>query len=307
MKVVKRTYRLKNFFKKEIWEMELENLTKAKARFVKYCKVAIITIKTFSSQKIGFQAVALSFYSALAAVPLLAIMFALTGWLGLEGVIKELIYSTFDSSQQTVDTLLGFSENVINNAQQSATGLLSSIFFCMVVINLMLNVEKVFNNVWRVSARRRILKRLSYVLITILLSPFIVILFFYGSIFYADIFSYLGLSHEYWGVLRTILSWVLFASLTALVFCAMYKFIPNSHVSFGSALRAAIPAAIAFTTVQYLYLETQVLVTNMNTIYGAFAAVPLLLIWLNIGWFIILMGAEISYAFEHVDTYNIEN
>ena len=56
MKVVKRTYRLKNFFKKEIWEMELENLTKAKARFVKYCKVAIITIKTFSSQKIGFQA-----------------------------------------------------------------------------------------------------------------------------------------------------------------------------------------------------------------------------------------------------------
>ena len=62
-----------------------------------------------------------------------------------------------------------------------------------------------------------------------------------------------------------------------------------------------------FDSVQYLYLETQVLVTRMNGIYGAFAAVPLFMIWINIGWFIILIGAELSYAFQNVDNYNIED
>ena len=68
----------------------------------------------------------------------------------------------------------------------------------------------------------------------------------------------------------------------------------------------AIPAAIAFAAMNYLYLETQVMVTRLNGIYGAFAAVPLFMIWLNIGWFIILIGAELSYAFQHVESYNIE-
>ena len=58
---------------------------------------------------------------------------------------------------------------------------------------------------------------------------------------------------------------------------------------------------------QYIYLETQVLVTRLNGIYGAFAAVPLFMIWINIGWFIILIGGELSYAFQHVDSYNIED
>ena len=73
------------------------------------------------------------------------------------------------------------------------------------------------------------------------------------------------------------------------------------------ALRAAFFAAIPFAIVQYTYLETQVFVTRLNSIYGAFAAVPLFMIWINIGWFIILIGAELSYAFQHVDNYNLED
>jgi membrane protein len=50
-----------------------------------------------------------------------------------------------------------------------------------------------------------------------------------------------------------------------------------------------------------------VFVTRLNAIYGAFAAVPLFMFWLNIGWYIILIGAELAYAFQHVDEYNIED
>ena len=57
------TTRMKRFLNDEIWNIDLEELSKAKARFIKYMKVLLITIKTFSGEKIGFQAVALSFFS----------------------------------------------------------------------------------------------------------------------------------------------------------------------------------------------------------------------------------------------------
>ena len=82
-RLVRKTYRLKNFFRNDIWELNLEELSRARARYVKYAKVALITIKTFSSEKIGFQAVALSFFSTMSVVPFVAITFAITGGFGL--------------------------------------------------------------------------------------------------------------------------------------------------------------------------------------------------------------------------------
>ena len=55
-RIVRKTYKLKNFFNEDIWQMEMEELSRAKARFIKYMKVLMITIKTFSAEKIGFQA-----------------------------------------------------------------------------------------------------------------------------------------------------------------------------------------------------------------------------------------------------------
>ena len=304
---MKKIKRLKDFFKDDIWNLDLEELSKARARFIKYIKVMIITIKTFANERIGFQAVALSFFSTMSVVPFIAIMFAITGGLGLADKLKELLYSYFENSQQTIDIILGFSGNIINEAQNSLVGLVSSLIFAFIVISMMLNVEKVFNNVWKVRKARNIFKRISFVIAMLLLSPFVVMLFFTGSFIYSHALQFIGIDPEAMGIFKTILAWVIFCAVATFTLSAMYKFLPNSKVDYGSALRAAIPAAIAFTTVQYLYLETQVFVTRLSTVYGAFAAVPLFMVWINIGWYIILIGAELSFAFQHVDSYNIED
>lgn len=307
MKITHKTYRLKRFIRDDIWTLELENLSKAKARFVKYLKVMMITIKTFSSEKIGFQAVALSFFSTMSVVPFIAIVFAITGGFGLADKLKEFLYGYFNNSQQTIDMVLGFAQNIIDTAQSSLMGLISALLFFWIVIWMMMNVERVFNNVWKVPKSRKIIRRLSVIIAMLLVSPFIILVFFGGSFVYSHALSYIGLDVETFSFFKTILSWVLFAVIATFTFSAMYKFIPNAPVDYGSALRAAIYSGIAFTIMQYLYLETQVFVTRINGIYGAFAAVPLFMIWINIGWFIILIGAELSYAFQHVDNYNIED
>ena len=306
-RIVRKTYKLKNFFNEDIWKLELEELSKARARFVKYMKVLLITIKTFSAEKIGFQAVALSFFSTMSVVPFIAILFAVTGGLGLADKLKEFLYAYFNNSQQVSDTVLGFAQNIIDTAQSSALGLVSALMFVFIVIWMMLNVERVFNNVWRVQKSRNILKRLSIIVAMLLVAPFVVLVFFGGTIVYSHALSYLGLDVEGFGVFKSILTWALFAVIATLTFSAMYKFIPNAEVKYKEALRAAVVSGIAFSVMQYTYLETQVFVTRLSSIFGAFAAVPLFMVWINIGWFIILIGAELSYAFQHVDSYNIED
>ena len=305
--IFKKTSRLKDFFLEDIWKLELEELSRAKARYVKYLKVMLITIKTFSAEKIGFQAVALSFFSTMSVVPFIAIVFAITGGLGLADKLTELLYAYFDNSQQAIDTVLGFAQNIINTAESSAMGLVSALMFVFIVVWMMLNVERVFNNVWRVQTSRKILKRLSIIIPMLIVAPFVVLVFFGGSIVYSHALSSLGLDMDELSIIKSILSWVLFGVIAMMTFSMMYKFIPNAPVKYKEALRAALFAAIPFTLVQYTYLETQVFVSRLNSIFGAFAAVPLFMVWINIGWFIILIGAELSYAFQHVDSYNIDD
>lgn len=306
-RIVRKTYRLKKFVSDDIWDIDLEELSKAKARFIKYLKVALITFKTFSREKIGFQAVALSFFSTMSVVPFVAIVFGITGGFGLADKLKEFLYSYFNNSQQIIGTVLGFAQNIIDTAQSSAMGLVSALLFVWIVIWMMLNVERVFNNVWMVEKSRNLFKRLSMIVAMLLVSPFVVLVFFGGSVVYSHALSYLGLDVESYTAFKTVLTWTLFAMVASLTFSAMYKFIPNAEVSYSDALRAALFSGVAFTIVQYMYLETQVFVTRLNGIFGAFAAVPLFMVWINIGWYIILMGAELSYAFQHVDDYNIDD
>ena len=306
-RIIKKTYRLKSFISDDIWTLDLEDFSKAKARAIKYLKVMMITIRTFSSEKIGFQAVALSFFSTMAVVPFIAIAFAVTGGLGLDDKLSELLYTYFNNSQQVIDIVQEFAQNIISSAETGWVGLVSSLLFVWTVIWMMMSVERVFNNVWRVGKARNLFKRLSVISIMLIVSPLVVMVFFAGTIMYSHMFEYLGLDMEAFGPVKTILTWLLFAAIVTFTFSAMYKFIPNAAVKYGPALRAAIPAAIAFAAMNYLYLETQVLVTRLNAVYGAFAAVPLFMVWINIGWFIILIGAELSYAFQHVDDYYIED
>ena len=131
-------------------------------------------------------------------------------------------------------------------------------------------------------------------------------LFFSGSIVYSNMLKGIGLGVAYFESIASIMAWVLFYIVATLTFSAMYKFIPNYKVLYSNALRSAAVSAFAFTVLQYLYLETQLFVTRLNMVYGAVAAIPLFMFWMNFGWFIILFGAELSYAYQHVDSYNIE-
>lgn len=288
-----------------IWKLNINDFNGARARMIKYLKVALITAKNSGKDNLGLYTVSLSYFTALAVVPFAAAAFVVTGGFGLEKKLEELLLESFVENQETLKWIIQFAENIIKNSQQGLFGIISFLCFLWIVIWMIINVEKSFNGIWKVNRARSFTKRIIYYIGIIIVTPLVLTIFLSVVLFYRNAVQTLGTG---FGVkflgdsISFVLQWLLFYGVVSITFCMMYKLIPNTKVKFHAAMNAAWITAFAFVVMQYLYMETQVMVSRMNAVYGAFAAIPLFLIWLNISWTIILVGAEISHAFQNLDT-----
>lgn len=290
--------KISKFISYDIWNIDYRDLTRWKAMFVRDVKTILTMFKTFAAQKIGFQATALSYQSTMSIVPMLAIGLYLTDNLGISDKLEAFLIANIND-QNLIDILMNAADNILDTAHSGLFGFLSMLTFAWIVIWMMICVRRVFNNVWKVEKESNFLKMIGIVLGVIILSPFIILLFFSGSIVYSHVLDILVPSHVAFSEdIRSVLSWVIFGIVAIMVISIMYKYIPGCKVKYRYALKAAVVAGILFTALQALYLETQLMVAKQSAIYGIVAALPLFMIWLNLGWSIILYGAELSYAMQ---------
>ena len=300
-----RTGRFIHFITHDIWLLDEDDFTRRKGRLVKDAKTILLMMNTFSDQKIGYQITALAFRSMLAVVPAIAIGLYLTDSLGMRELFEQVITLHLGDSDLQ-DNLLTAADNIVTTAHSSLFGFISMASFLWIVIYLMISVRRVFNNVWKVEKDGKVARMIGVVIGVTILAPFVVIIFFSGSVVYSNVLDFLfpdrfsATQH-----IKSLASWLMFAAVSVMVLAAMYKFIPATHVHSRCAFKAALVSGLVFTGVQYLYLETQMMVAKQSAVYGVLAALPLFMIWLNLGWKIVLYGAELSYAFQNVDQYSI--
>ena len=280
-----RTNRIIRFLTHDIWFLKEEDFTRWKGRLVKDLKVVILMYNTFIDQKIGYQITALAYRSMLSVVPAIAIGFYLTDGIGLRDKFAEVLYANLSSEQSIIDSLLQAADNIVVTAESGLFGFISMGTFIWIVLNLMMTVRRVFNNVWKVDKEKSFLKMVGVIIGITILSPFVVIIFFSGSVLYSHVLDLLFPSgYVISGILKSFLSWVLFAGISILVMSVMFKYIPGTKVQMKHAFKGALVSGLVFTAVQYLYLETQVMVAKQSAIYGFLAAIPLFMVWLNLGW-----------------------
>ena len=299
--------KIADLFSDRIWSIDTDKVPKGYGRLVSFVKIIRITVNTFAENRMGFQCVALSYFVTLSIIPLLALLFAVSGGLGLDDYLMAFLQSF---STQVDPALLNVIEekagNILDIAQSGGVGLVSALWFFWTILWMLFQVERVFNNVWGIrKIPRKIYKRFGFYLLIVLLTPFIVVLFGAGIAYYTNFSKLLGLDLSELRFLPKLLGYVGFYIITVLTLSAMYKFIPATRVQYRYALRSAIFAGFVFVVFQYLYLETQVFVARLNSVYGVLAAIPLFLIWLNFSWQIIIYGAELTYGFQNVRSYGI--
>ena len=278
-----------------------------KARMVKYLRVLLITIRGFTTDRVSLQASNLSLLSAMSVVPFFAIMFAITNGFGYDVKLQELLYKYFEGNEQIIEYLLKFSYNIISTLKNGIFGIVNFLFLISTLVFLMLSIEKSFNVIWKVDGGRPFHKRLAYYTLLLFVSPLIILIFLTLGLIYTNALKSFGFEIDRFIPVTSIFTWLSIYALVSIVFTIMYFLIPNTKVKFAAAFNSAILLAFAFIVVQFFYLETQLLVSGLNAVYGVFAAVPLFLVWMNISWTLILFGAELSHAFQNVDNYKIEN
>lgn len=295
-------------FTNELWTINLDGLSTAKKRLVKFIKLTRIVFTEFAEKSMGFQCVALSYFGALAVVPFAAFIFAIGDGIGMSDKISSLLHMLIPTNPEFIDTILEKATNIISTAQAGGVGIISALMFIWTVIWLMFQVERVFNNVWDLrKIPRKMYKRFGFYIGMLILSPFVVSIFGLGIALYSNFTSIIGIHVHIkdMSVIVKILGWVVFYVFTVLIVSVMYKYIPAADVKYRNAFWASLVASFVFVLFQYLYLQTQVFVTRLNGVYGAMAAIPLFLIWMNYSWQIIIYGEQLSYGLQYIDTYNI--
>lgn len=282
------------FFKEDIWNTQ--EISRRKLRH--YCRVVAVTVQNVGKVRLGIYSSQLSFFTALALVPFVALMFFITGGLGLEKYLEATLYQTFADNTEALGLIIKSANNIIAGGEKGLFGLISALVFFWIVIWLLFSVQRAFNTIWEVKPSHGFGKNLLYYLCIILVLPFLITMFLSFSIFFSNTVGHYGVKIWHFKTISAFVQWLMYYILSAATFTLVNKLIPSRKISLKASLKASLITAFFFVLIQFLYTGTQLMVSRLNTIYGIIAAFPLFLIWLNISWTIVLLGAEVTHAFQ---------
>jgi membrane protein len=159
-------------------------------------------------------------------------------------------------------------------------------------IMMLMTVEGAFNQIWRAHNKRRVIKSFLMYWLLISVGPLLVGAGFVLSSYLTSLKLFSGAAHILDN--KMLLRWLPLLFNTV-AFAMMYKVVPHSYVKIKHAAMGGLWVAIIFEVTKSLFTQF-VAQSNISLIYGAFAAVPLFLMWIYISWLIILLGAEFVYA-----------
>lgn len=232
---------------------------------VRQYKLLFYTARGLIAHDTIVRSAALTFYTLISIVPILALVFAVVKGFGLlDGLIDDL-YALFPQNVEVLDYMVEFARKALANTQGGLIALVSVVTLFWAVIRVFGSVESAFNNIWEVQSSRNIARQyLNYIVIA-MVAP---ILWLVASTMGGYLLRFFDAGNTFLGILLS--------KLSALViiwgsFTLIYAVVPNTKVLWRSAFMAGIVAGTVFMLFQWGYLYLQGWMTSYNAIYGSFA------------------------------------
>ena len=301
--------RLIQFLRSEIWRIRENDFSQPKSFFLRVLRIIILAVRGFTEDRCQLRASALTFYSLLSIVPVLAMTFGIAKGFGFENMLERVLLERFQGHEQVVAQVVKFAHALLENVKGGLVAGIGIIVLFYTIIKILSHIESSFNHIWGIKSSRPFVRKISDYFSLMLICP---LLFTISSAATVIITSGTKLVVEKVSLLQ-IFGPFIFFTLKFLPFCMLwilftflYMFIPNTKIQFKSGMLAGIIAGTIYYIFQWAYINFQIDVSRYNTIYGSFAALPLFFIWLQVSWFIVLFGAEISYAYQNVKIYEFE-
>jgi membrane protein len=297
------------FLRTDIWRMRLKDHPPAKSFVIRLVRIIVLAVRGFDENKCKFKASALTFFSLLSIVPIIAVMFGIAKGFGLQNQVEQQITAKMEGQEEVVRKIIDFANSLLANANGGIIAGIGVAFLFWTIISVLSNIENSFNDIWGVVKARSFARKFSDYLSTMLICPILLVISGSMTIFVSSqvksIIAEFPVLQNFGPAFWLPLKLLPYVSLW-LAFTFLFLFIPNTKVRFKSAIIGAIVAGTVFQIVQWAYINFQIGVAKYGAIYGSFAALPLFLIWFQTSWLIVLFGAEVSFAHQNVETYEFE-
>lgn len=292
-----------SFLTEKLWIIRLDKLNKRQGFLIKQLRVFSLSIKGFNEDKCLIKATALTFYTLFSIVPIAALIFAIGKGFGYNETLKEQILRDNQEYSTILNNVFAYADTMLQNTSSSLIGGIGIVLLLWSIISLLMNIENSFNDIWEIQSGRTWYRKITDYLTITLIAPIFLILS--GSI---TVLISTKVSETMYisGATSYILKALSFLMLCG-IFTFIYVVLPNTKVNFKSAFAAALLSAFLFELLQWAYITFQIGASQYNKIYGSFAALPLFLIWVQYSWYIVLFGAELAFANQNVDHYELEN
>lgn len=295
--------KLRHFFQNEVWSSDLSQKSKRRGFLIRQIRVLIYAFKGFFEDRVAVRASSLTYFTMLSIIPILAMALGIATGFGFEDKVTTFIEATFQGQDQIINWINGLVSGALSNTKG---GLMAGIGFVILfwsVIQVLNNIELSFNDIWQVKKARSPMRKFTDYLAIMIIAPFAIAI---SGSFTVRLQSTAEEIELLKPVIQFFMKFVPYFSIW-LMYTLVYLVMPNTKVKFKYAMIAGIFAGTLSMIVQWAFIEFQIGVTRFNLVYGSIAMIMLVLLLLQITWLIVLMGAEISFAYQNIENYEFED
>lgn len=289
--------RLYKYVTTGVWEDTRDKLS------VRIVKTLNLAVRSFLDRDLQIKSMALTYSTVLAIVPAFALLIAIGRGFGFQKILESSLYAYFPSQTKAVAAALSFVDSYLTNASQGIFVGAGVLFLLWTIISLLSSIEQAFNSIWDVKHDRSFYQKVTAYIAICLLVPILMVCSSGISIFMATTLQ----NQLHLKFLTPFVNFTLEATPVLFAwggFTLCYALIPNTKINIKYAAIAGAFGAISFQILQLLFVNGQIYVSKYNAIYGSFSFLPLLLIWLQLSWLILLSGCVLSYSLQNVFTFN---
>ena len=263
-------------------------------------KLVIYTLEGLLAHGTMDMGAALTFYTLVSIVPVLALVFAVVKGFGFAESLVQNLYSLLPQMPEVVDYVVTFANNTLARTNGGLMAAISLLTLLWAVVNLFESIEANFNKIWEVKSTRNLVRKYSDYITVVIIAPLLWIIATSAGAYAREM---LGVDANFW---LNMVSKFFSLIMVWAMFVIIYLVLPNTKVKFRSALMAGVFAGTAFFLFQAFFLFLMKWMTSYSAIYGSFAALPLFLLWMQNSWKILLMGCEVSFALQNEKRYDEE-
>ncbi|HXV37098.1 MAG TPA: YhjD/YihY/BrkB family envelope integrity protein [Myxococcota bacterium] len=293
---------IRRFLKHELWSEEPASRWIV-TRAVRLLQFAILTAEGFVKDRLLLHASALTYFTLVSLIPVFAVAVSIAAAIGVESDFAEALVAKLAAGAPALQASIVAQIRAADFKALGGIG--AAITFVLTVLGIS-NVEAAFNAIWGVTKRRSWSRRFPDYLAILVMIPILATALSLATGLRSEWLMSRLLEHELFARVYELglgyLPWLTLTGSLALLFW----FLPNTSVRFSSALLGGAIAAMLVLRAQDIYLTQSVGAARANALYGAFAQLPLLFVWIYVFWAIVLFGAELAFAHQNLASYRRE-